>query len=86
MSVDVFSRACPSCGWWQRRAADDGRCSVCRALLVEDVAGADENRRSHAPSSPATNEGSIRVHVYGVLPTPRIRHWRAITTWPGASR
>lgn len=85
MSVDVFSRACPSCGWWQRHAADDGRCSVCRALLG-DVADADENRRSHAPSSPATNEGSIRVHVYGVLPTPRIRHWRAITTWPGASR
>jgi hypothetical protein len=43
-----------------------------------------ENRRSHAPTSPATNESSIRVHVFGVLPTPRIRHWRAIATWPGA--
>lgn len=50
----------------------------------------DENRRSHAPT-PGTFplawvSSSIRVHVYGVLPTPRIRHWRAITTWPGASR
>lgn len=61
--------------------------SVARAL---DVAGVDENRRSHAPSwAPfpfPSNQCSIRVHVYGVLPTPRIRHWRAITTWPGASR
>jgi len=31
--TDVFSRACPSCGWWQRRVTDDGRCAVCRASL-----------------------------------------------------
>ena len=81
MSVDVFSRACPSCGWWQRRAADDGRCASCRASLVVDV---DQNTRSHAPTLPATNASTVRVHEWGNLPTPRVRHWRGLATWGGS--
>lgn len=35
---EVFSRRCPACGWWARRAVDDGSCRVCRASMTCEVA------------------------------------------------
>lgn len=36
--TEVFSRRCPACGWWARRAVDDGSCRVCDANMTCEVA------------------------------------------------
>lgn len=31
---ETFSRRCPACGWWARRAVDDGSCRACGASMT----------------------------------------------------